>query len=77
MVTAAAGHSPAQSVVAGGRLWIASRNDHSVVILDPKTLVPVAEPVHVGLNPYAITADDRSVWVTSLGENTLTRIDYR
>jgi DNA-binding beta-propeller fold protein YncE len=77
MVTAAAGHSPAHSVMAGGRLWVAARNDHSVVILDPESLVPIAEPVRVGLNPFALVADRRSVWVTSLGESTLTRIDYR
>ena len=74
--TAAAGHSPAQSVVAGGHLFVASRNDNTVVVLDPKTLKPVGEPIDVGFNPYAMAADERSVWVTGLGDNTLTRIDY-
>ena len=35
--TAAAGHSPAQSVVADGHLLVASRNDNTVVVLDPKS----------------------------------------
>jgi YVTN family beta-propeller protein len=75
--TAAAGRSPAQTALAGGHLFVASRNDNTVVVLDPETLKPVGEPIEVGFNPYAIVADDRSVWVTGLGDNTLTRIDYR
>ena len=75
--TATAGHSPAQSVLAGGHLFVSSRNDNTVVVLDPKTLKPAGEPIDVGFNPYALAADERSVWVTGLGDNTLTRIDYR
>jgi outer membrane protein assembly factor BamB len=75
--TATAGHSPAQSVLAGGHLFVSSRNDNTLVVLDPKTLKPAGEPIDVGFNPYALTADERSVWVTGLGDNTLTRIDYR
>jgi YVTN family beta-propeller protein len=74
--TAAAGRSPAQSVLAGGHLFVASRNDDTVVVLDPKTLKPVGDPIGVGANPYAMVADERSVWVTGLGDNTLTRIDF-
>jgi YVTN family beta-propeller protein len=74
--TAAAGRSPAQSVLAGGHLFVASRNDDTVVVLDPKTLKPVGDPIAVGANPYAMVAGERSVWVTGLGDNTLTRIDY-
>jgi YVTN family beta-propeller protein len=77
MRTVAAGHSPAQSALAGGYLFVASRNDNTVVVIDPKRLKPVGEPIDVGFNPYALAADERSVWVTGLGDNTLTRIDYR
>ena len=75
--TAAAGRSPAQSVLAGGHLYVASRNDDTVVVLNPRTLKPVGEPIAVGANPYALVADEHSVWVTGLGDNTLTRLDYR
>ena len=75
--TATAGHSPAQTVLAGGHLFVSSRNDNTVVVLDPETLKAVGEPIEVGYNPYALAADERSVWVTGLGDNTLTRIDYR
>ena len=64
-------------MLAGGHLFVSSRNDNTVVVLDPKTLKPVGEPIEVGFNPYAMVADERSVWVTGLGDNTLTRIDYR
>jgi YVTN family beta-propeller protein len=77
MRTVAAGHAPSQSVVARGRLFVANRNDNTVLVFDPETLKPIGEPVDVGLNPFAMVADDRSVWVTGLGDNTLTRIDYR
>jgi YVTN family beta-propeller protein len=75
--TATAGHSPAQSVLADGHLFVASRNDNTVVVLDPKTLKPQGDPIEVGFNPYGLAADERAVWVTGLGDNTLTRIDYR
>ncbi|HEY6887707.1 MAG TPA: hypothetical protein VI300_08010, partial [Solirubrobacter sp.] len=74
--TAAAGRSPAQSVLAGGHLFVASRNDDTVVVLDPRTLKPVGDPIAVGANPYAMVAGERSVWVTGLGDNTLTRIEF-
>jgi hypothetical protein len=77
MVTTSAGHGPAQVTVAGGRVFVASRNDQAVLMLDPVELAPVGEPIRVGLNPYAMVADERYVWVTGLGDNTLTRIDYR
>jgi DNA-binding beta-propeller fold protein YncE len=77
MATASAGKSPAQAVFAGGRVFVASRNDHSVITLDPKRMRPIGRAVRVGLNPFAMAADDHSVWVTGLADNTLTRIDYR
>jgi DNA-binding beta-propeller fold protein YncE len=75
--TASAGNGPTQAVLAGGRLFVACRNDQAVNLLDPRTLKVIGRPIAVGLNPYAMVADDRSVWVTGLGDNTLTRIDYR
>ena len=77
MRTVAAGHAPSQAVVAGGHLFVANRNDNTVLVLDPDTLKRIGEPIDVGFNPFAMVADDRYVWVTGLGDNTLTRIDYR
>ena len=72
--TGSAGNGPAQLAYARGRVYVASRNDQAVITLDPRTLAPVGQPVRVGLNPFAIVADGRTVWVTGLGDNTLTRI---
>ena len=58
-------------------MYVASRNTNAVLVLDPKTLEPTQDPIGVGLNPYALVADDRSIWVTGLGDNTLTQIRYR
>jgi len=46
-------------------------------VLDPRTLRPSGAPLEVGVNPLAMVADGRSVWVTVLGENAVARIDYR
>jgi hypothetical protein len=45
-------------------------------VLDPVTLQPVGRPLAVPLNPLAVAAGAGHVWVTGLGENTLTRIDH-
>jgi YVTN family beta-propeller protein len=73
----AAGSDPTQALEVGGRVYVASRNTNSVHVLDPETLTPTQDPIGVGVNPYALVADDRSIWVTGLGDNTLTEIRYR
>jgi streptogramin lyase len=76
-VTGTAGHSPAQALYAGGFVWVASRNDHNVYVLDPETLLEVRKPIRVGLNPIGMVASGNSIWVIGTGDNSLTRIDYR
>ena len=73
-VTSSAGHRPTQAVHAGGRIFVASSNDHDVLLFDAETAEQVGEPIRVGRNPSAMATDGRSVWVTSLAENTVTRI---
>jgi sugar lactone lactonase YvrE len=76
-LTTAAGHRPSQAVMAGGRLFVTSNTDHTVLQVDPRTTEPAARPLPVGHNPYAIAADERAVWVTGTSDNTVTRIAYR
>ncbi|WP_157591891.1 protein kinase domain-containing protein [Solirubrobacter soli] len=76
VATSAACHQPTRAVAAGGRIWIACDTDHTVTLFDPGSSKKVGA-VGVPLNPYALTADARSVWVTGVGENTLTQIAYR
>jgi YVTN family beta-propeller protein len=73
----AGGQGPAQAVYAGGRVYVSSQDDNSVVVLDPKSLQPVRAPIPVGFNPGAMVADGRSLWVVGLGDDSLMRIDYR
>jgi streptogramin lyase len=75
--TTSVGHRPAQALIAGGRLFVSSNTDHTVVVMDPRTLAVEGKPLRVGLNPYALAADDRNVWVTGTGESDITRIAYR
>ena len=76
-VVGSAGRAPTRAVVAGGRVFVASRNDHTVVVLEPEALRPAGDPIKVGLNPSGMATDGRSVWVTGVADNSLTRIDPR
>jgi len=71
-----AGRRPEGIAVAGGRIFVASNTEHTVVVLDPETGRPVGDPVPVPSNPWAVAAGEGHVWVSGLGDSTLTRIDY-
>jgi len=75
-VTTAVGSRPAQITVAGGLVFVASNTDHTVVVLDPKHPRRGGTSLRVPLNPYAVAAGAGHVWVSGLGRNTLTRLDY-
>ena len=74
-VTSKLAARPAQLTIAGGRAWVASNTDHTVVIVDPKDVKRVGRPLPVPLNPFAVAAGAGHVWVTGVGRNTVTRID--
>ena len=76
VVTTAVAQGPAQLAVAGGRVFVASNTDHTVVVLNPKTVRRSGKPLQVPLNPYGVVAGAGHVWVTGLGKNTVTRLDY-
>ncbi len=75
-VTTLAARRPQGLAVAGGRVFVASNTSHSVVTLDPETGRPVGEPLTMPPNPWAVAAGEGHVWVSGVGANTLTRIDY-
>jgi streptogramin lyase len=56
-------------------VWVACYGDQSVVRIDPKAGRVVGKPIPVGLNPVAVEVSHGSVWVTSVGDSRLTRID--
>jgi streptogramin lyase len=76
-VTTAVGPSPARSVAAGGRIYVAINTQHVVRLINPRTARVVGPPLEVPLNPFALAADAQAVWVTGLGNNTVSRIAYR
>lgn len=67
---------PSGLAVAGGRVFVASYTTHTVTVLDADRLRRRPVRVPVPLNPYAVAEGAGHVWVTGLGANTLTRLDY-
>lgn len=55
------------------RVYISARDDNRVRVLDAGTGELLTE-VEVPPNPFGLATDGRSVWVTGLAENTVTRI---
>jgi DNA-binding beta-propeller fold protein YncE len=74
-VATSVARNPAELAVADGRVFIAGNTDHTVAVVDAKTGRPAGEPLEVGLNPFAVTAGAGAVWVTGMGDKSLTRID--
>jgi streptogramin lyase len=72
-----AGHNPQQIAVAHGSVFVVSYADHRLVVLDPGSLRRKGGSVHLSYNPYAVAADERGMWVTGLGTDTVTRLAYR
>jgi DNA-binding beta-propeller fold protein YncE len=76
IVISGAARSPAGLAVAGGSVFVASNTDHTLAVIDPDRPRRVELRLRLPLNPWAVTAGAGHVWVTGLGGNTLTRIDY-
>jgi len=75
VVTLAAPRRPAQIAVECGLVFVAGSDDQAVVTIDPDKVRPVGRRLPTGLNPFAVAAGDGRVWVTSVGSNSLTRLD--
>jgi streptogramin lyase len=75
VVTVAAARRPSRLAVACGLVFVAGFTDHAVVTIDPRKSQPVGKRLPAGLNPFALVADGRRVWVTSVGDNSVTRLD--
>jgi DNA-binding beta-propeller fold protein YncE len=58
-------------------VWVACYGDQSVVRIDPRAGRVVGQPIRVGFNPVGVDISGHSVWVTSVSDNRLTRIDLR
>jgi Protein kinase domain len=69
----AVGPSPAWLAVTGGRVWVVDNGDNTLTAVDADS-VRRSDVVDVPLNPFAVAAAGREVWVTSVGENVVARI---
>jgi hypothetical protein len=49
-------------------------NAQELVVVDPHTMRPLKR-LPMPLNPWAVTADARHVWVTSIGQDEVARVD--
>ena len=74
-IYADAGRFPEQLTYTRGRLYVASRFDQTLVIIDPRKMKAVVKPLSMPFNPFGVTSDRRHVWVTSLGADAVTRVD--
>jgi hypothetical protein len=71
----AVGHGAQELAVTHGLVFVAATEDQRLEVLNARTLQPAHAPLRMPLNPWAVTADSRHVWVTSVGEDAVTRVD--
>ncbi len=64
-------------VVAFGRVWVVSPSENAVVPLDPSSGQVDGDKIPVGVDPVAIAAGDRAVWVANRADGTITKIVRR
>jgi DNA-binding beta-propeller fold protein YncE len=57
-------------------VWVANRLDSTLTRIDPDTRRRVGRVVNVDSNPYALDVSGRQVWVGSLGDGTVQRVDF-
>jgi DNA-binding beta-propeller fold protein YncE len=55
-------------------VWVACYGDQSVVRIEPRHARLIGSPIPVGLNPVAVDVSHGTAWVTSVGDDNLTRI---
>jgi streptogramin lyase len=58
-------------------VWVACYGDQSVVRIDPRAGRVVGKPIRVSFNPVGVDVSGHSVWITSVSDDRLTRIDLR
>jgi YVTN family beta-propeller protein len=59
---------------AAGVLWITNSNNNTVSRLSAATGAPLGSPIHVGLDPKRIAANQSNIWVANAGDGTVTWI---
>jgi DNA-binding beta-propeller fold protein YncE len=65
------GNRPRQVELVGTTVYVTDYNSSDVYEIDARSSRVVGRPVSLPVNPFAITAEDGTVWVTSQPENRL------
>jgi hypothetical protein len=73
-VATSTARNPSELAVADGMVFVAGNTDHTVAVIDARSGRPRGAPLPVGLNPFALGAGAGAVWVTGMGDNSVTRI---
>jgi DNA-binding beta-propeller fold protein YncE len=73
---ATVGHFPMQIAVTGGRVFVACVLDRVLAVVDPRSM-RLLQRLPMPLSPFGVAADARHVWVTSLSERAVTRVDLQ
>jgi YVTN family beta-propeller protein len=68
------GNRPERLAYAHGQVFVTSRFDDKLVVVDARTL-RVERKLTVSLNPFGVVAGRGHVWVTSFGDGSVSRVD--
>jgi hypothetical protein len=67
--------NPAWVDVHDGHAWVALNGSNELARVSTASMQPVGEPLVMPVNPYAVAAGPSGVWVTSVADRRLVRID--
>jgi streptogramin lyase len=71
------GAAPSHVEVQGRNVWVTNFEDHSLSRIDARTRRVTTRPARVRRNPFALAVGHDQVWVTSVGDNAVTKMSYR
>ena len=68
------GHRPRRLTVDRGAVYVTNYNSSDLYEIDVKSSQLVGDPVNLPVNPFAVTAGGRALWVTSPPNNELSKL---
>ena len=74
MKTIRVGDQPLGLAAGDGSIWVANREDDTVMRIDPSTN-RVVKTIRVGDRPLYLKVAEQAVWVPNSGDGTVSRID--
>jgi serine/threonine protein kinase len=74
-VSVGVGHRPYDVAAGPGGVWVSNFGDHTVSRIDPRASQTAGSPIRVGRNPAALVLQGRTLWVASVGDDRIDRID--